>query len=522
MSGNLARCRLLQIGLEYLLYVYKRLGKYLENWVEHLFKLAIGGNTVALGLLRCIGWVWKAPVGVFEFRRGNIASSLVHLEPTKFHVQRSRKCMDRAREMENILVHGMNLPAGSGGSLHGFNRKVLFACHSSGYFHQNGYAVRTAQIANTLRNEGIEVFACTRLGYPWDLFNKDLRENVESTIYEGLTYSHKYDPKKRISGSELQYIEAYADMLASEATRHDVSVIHAFSSYLNGMAANLAASRMGILSVYEMRGLWHLSRAVKEPSYEGTDHFRYCEAMEIAAANGADQVVTLSGAMRKWCIDRGIQESKITIVPNCIEGSSAEVKDRKLRTKKSSFKVGFAGAITEYEGLDDALEVISQVRSMGYDVTLTVAGVGGYLSSIKKLCKMLTLDSSVEFLGRISRPEVLALYESLDLFIVLRKDSPLTRLVPPLKLAECVGSGVPTLITNLPPLTEILGPGTSLLIADAGDVQSLACKLIEILEHPTETSELALRLQNRIVNEYSWQTNGNRYLHAYQTSASLG
>ncbi len=36
-----------------------------------------------------------------------------------------------------------------------------------------------------------------------------------------------------------------------------------------------------------MRGLWHLSRAVREPGYEETDRFHYCRIVELAAADGS-------------------------------------------------------------------------------------------------------------------------------------------------------------------------------------------------------------------------------------------
>ena len=195
------------------MYMHKLLGIYPASLVEHLFEFAVEGNTLAFGALRCINWFWKAPMDVFEFRGGNIEISLVYLETKRFHVKSSQYVVIGSENA--ILADSLNLPAVSGTSLKQLNRSVPFTCRSCGQFHHNCYAVRSAQIAKTVANEGIEIFAYTRLGYPWDLFNTDIRENVESTIYEGLAYSHTHDTQKRISGSELQYVEAYADILVS-------------------------------------------------------------------------------------------------------------------------------------------------------------------------------------------------------------------------------------------------------------------------------------------------------------------
>ncbi|EED32007.1 hypothetical protein NOR53_3378 [gamma proteobacterium NOR5-3] len=493
------------------------LQKTINKAIEKLFKSAIDGNRFVLLLLRSSAFLWRAPMGVFEFRRGNISASLRYLENAKLHVNASRLCLTRALEIQKVLDSGPQCSKPPVGSKP-FNGKVLLSCHSNGHFHKNGYAIRTSQIANALADQGIEVFACTRLGYPWDLFDVEIEVGAEYTIYEHLKYKHFYDPRKRISGPESEYINEYADLLAQEAALRGVTVIHAHSSYVNGLAACMAAKKIGIVAVYEMRGLWHLSRAVKEPGYSATEHFRYCQSMELTAAKSANKVITLSSAMRDWCVEHGIDFAKITVVPNAIDKKYTETKKVVKAEEENTFRIGFIGSVTEYEGVDDVIKAISQLTPRGYDISLTIAGDGYYLPEVKKLCRSLGLESRVNFVGRISRDKVSELYKNIDLAVVLRKNSPLTRLVPPLKLAESICAGVPTLITNLPPLTEVTGSDISQLIVEPGDIEGIAVRLITLMENRKNLTEIAQQLQQRVEFHYNWSANGKLYNGIYTES----
>ena len=102
-------------------------------------------------------------------------------------------------------------------------------------------------------------------------------------------------------------------------------MIHAASNYLNGAAAAAAGRASGITTIYEVRGLWHLTRAFSEPGYDRTEHYRYCERREVAACAAVDHVITLSGGLRRWLIERGIPETKISVVGNATQ---QQVSDR--------------------------------------------------------------------------------------------------------------------------------------------------------------------------------------------------
>ena len=68
------------------------------------------------------------------------------------------------------------------------------------------------------------------------------------------------------------------------------AIIHSASNHTCGLAATDAAKRLGIPSIYEIRGFWHYTRASKEDGYKKTDHFKMIHRLEIQAAQNASHV----------------------------------------------------------------------------------------------------------------------------------------------------------------------------------------------------------------------------------------
>lgn len=62
-------------------------------------------------------------------------------------------------------------------------------------------------------------------------------------------------------------------VIADTARIENVSQIHAASNHFNALPALLAARMLGIPFHYEMRGLWELTRASRQPWYENSARF---------------------------------------------------------------------------------------------------------------------------------------------------------------------------------------------------------------------------------------------------------
>jgi glycosyltransferase involved in cell wall biosynthesis len=340
-----------------------------------------------------------------------------------------------------------------------FNGRVLFALHSCATFEPSGYAYRSIALIKGLEAAGVQVFPCTRPGYPWDL---PKYRNVPPTAYvdhAGLRFRLASAGDPSITGPESAYIDAYANYLVDLARENGVSVIHAASNYLNGWAAAQAGQVLGLTSVYEVRGLWHLTRAVSEPSYATTEHYRYCERREMMACQQVDRVITLSDGLRRWLVERGVDERKISIVGNAahpVEGGFE--RDRiairgRLGIADTATVIGYLGAFVEYEGLEDLLIAQANTPAALRPILLLVGG-GQQEDSLRQLASSLGLGEAVVFAGRVPPSKVSAYYAAMDAVILPRRVHPLTRLVPAIKPFEALVHHRPLFVS--PPLAEAL------------------------------------------------------------------
>ena len=337
-------------------------------------------------------------------------------------------------------------------------------------------------------------------------------EKVKTTKFGDLEFRHFEDKERSIAGPESIYIERYAEIIAEEAQKSHSSVIHAHSNYINGHAAAQAGNRLGIPSVFEMRGLWHLSRAVKEPIFVGTEHYQYLEKMEIEAAMLCDRVVTLNQSLKSWLISKGVDESKISVVPNSVHLRN---EDYIQSQTNDVYTFGFAGSITAYEGLDDLVEAIRLLKNKGVPIQLRVAGSGSYFSTLKKLVTDYKLEKQIKLLGRIPNSAIEEFYKTVDAIVIPRKDYKVTRLVTPLKLVEAMNYGKPVVCSDLPALKEVISDGVDGILFQSDSVEDLVLKLQDLINRPDKGLSLASAAHEKIANDFNWEKSAMGYLNIY-------
>lgn len=418
-----------------------------------------------------------------EAKRGHIRSPLVILERAGSRFAEALRLRDRLADMAAFVEacdrdEAPGVPRST--ARVPFNRKVLFALHSCGAFDPSGYASRSMALINALAARGIVPVITTRPGYPWDLPHHRELPKAGEVEYRGLRFLLEPQPRATLREPESRYIEAYALRLQALAVAREVSVIHAASNYFNGAAAAAAGRALGIASVYEVRGLWQLTRAFAEPGYAGSDHYLYCEQREVAACAAVDHVITLSAGLRSWLVERGIPAGKISIVGNAAHGvASGSVQERERaalavrerhRIPPSASVVGYLGAIVEYEGLDELIRAHARTPAVHRPLLLIVGG-GQHEDALRRMAAALGAGREVVFAGRVSPDDVPAYYAAMDAVVLPRRDDVLTRLVPPIKPFEVLAHGRPLFVSPVlaQALADTLPDGYEIADLDAVD-----------------------------------------------------
>lgn len=335
--------------------------------------------------------------------------------------------------------------------------RVLMALHSSQAVHASGYGRRSEALILGLRRASVDVVPTMRLGYPEDI-GAVLPRAVER---DGETArGARFLPGPGLDRlSERHYIEKYGHALQATAREIGATLIHAASNYLNGLAAAGAGAVLDLPVVYEVRGLWHLTRATREPGYAQSEHHAYCDAQEIRACLQVARVIVLSGAVADYLVDRGVPAARIALLPNAAEPmtpmSDRAGARRALGLPVETKVLGYVGALVDYEGLSLLMDVLSDVRMLGW--TLVLAGHGAEQDALRQRAERAGLADRVRFTGYLDASGVALAYRAFDVCAIPRIDTLLTRLVPSQKPYEALAYGCPTVLS--PAAAAALEPG---------------------------------------------------------------
>lgn len=126
-----------------------------------------------------------------------------------------------------------------------------------------------------------------------------------------------------------------------------------------------------------------------------------------------------------------------------------------------------------YKGIDVVIRAVSQARSAGLEVTLTVVGEGKYKPGLQALAAGLGIADRVRFVGALPGPR--AVQDELDvadLFVLASRTEGLPR-----ALIEAMARGLPCVATRVGGIPELL-PDRWLVAP--GSVQELAAKISEV------------------------------------------
>lgn len=360
-------------------------------------------------------------------------------------------------------------------------QKILYVANQCITRVLNGYTVRTQSLLKSWQSMNISFIALERPGSNGLGFSKIYKE--KTSIHEGIKYYHL--PCRALGkGSILKYLHACSSYIEEFARKHGVTSIHAASSYENALPALMAARRLGLPFVYEVRGLWEVTKASYDASYRDSDRYNLTKEMNQYVVENADEVAVISSSLSAY-LKENVCNRPYIVAQN---GAGRQVKVvRSSLNNEGKLIIGFIGSITAYEGLDDLLKALSQVRTDKYE--LRIAGSGPYLDNLKEIVEDFKLQDTVKFLGSVSRNKVEEFYSEIDIVALPRKPLEICKIIPPLKPFEALCHGKTLIVPNLEPLKEILVENKTAYFYEAGNIDTLRNLLEAIVQRDTPLLE---------------------------------
>ena len=312
------------------------------------------------------------------------------------------------------------------------------------------------------------------------------------------------------------------------AKQEKVDLIHAHTPYRVGLPALRAARKLKLPFVYEMRGMWEETAVANGRWRANGPAYRRFQNYETKVLRSADAVVCISETLKQEAISRGVSESKITVVTNAVdekmltEGENHELFDQvkqQLAIEKPTKVVGYIGSLREMEGVDLTAEAVAQLSSKGHDIRFFVLSSESGQVELRQHSETLGLGDKAIIAGPVPHDSVAQFYDLIDIFVVSRPDSRVTRLVTPLKPFEAMMMKKAVIASKLPALEEIIEHGNTGMLYKADDVNSLVETIEEIITDEKAIVELGNNAHNWILANRTWQSVVENYYQAYQTAS---
>lgn len=415
-----------------------------------------------------------------------------------------------------LFENGFPFPKKVNAPAYESENNVLYLLHNRLPYNSGGYATRTHGLLTGVQKVGdYKMHGVSRPGYPSDHvmhISQPLPSPIPTVdIVDDIEYFSLDQKVRRSSLTTSEYIEVYAREVEKVAKSKNASIIHAAANYPNGLAASLAARRLGIKSIYEVRGLWEITRLSRQEGWDKTDQFHFMAKMEAEACNAADAVITITEALKDLMIERGVDASKITVVPNCVHTDlfspleKSQDLARELGIQENDVVIGYIGSIVNYEGLDDLLKALALLVKDGITkFKFLLVGDGAVLDELKEQVKELELQRYVIFTGRVPHEEVQSYYSLVDITPFPRKPYLVCEAVSPLKPFEAMASQKAVIVSSCAALTEIIEDGYNGLVFEKGNVLSFKNTIKKLIVDEKLRRELSANGRDWVIDHRDW------------------
>jgi len=300
-------------------------------------------------------------------------------------------------------------------------------------------------------------------------------------------------------------------------------IIHGHSTAKFAKYGEKIARKKKIPFIYEIRGF--VEDTLVEQGFIRKNSRKYLRRrkQENLLMKRADLVITLGEAMKKDIIRRGIDEKKIFLVSNAVNTKLLSPMKPNLTLKKSlgleeKLIIGYVGSIRKIEGLEILFRAVKLLEQKIKNLYVIIVGkyTTKYFRELKFLAKELGIENNISFIGEIPNNEIHNYYSILDIIIIPRINSRVTRLVTPLKPLEAMAMGKVLITSDLPALKEMVKPNVSGDLFETENPANLSDKIYKYLSDSELRERLGKSARDFVIKNYDWNMIIKKYYIIYE------
>ncbi len=249
--------------------------------------------------------------------------------------------------------------------------------------------------------------------------------------------------------------------------------------------------------------------------------FRYLIRRPVAAvARHAARVLMLSPEEEPILLGMGARPDRLRVVTNGVDPYFRETLSTEARLQlvrrfglpmKGPPRMLFVGNHTRNKGLDVLLRAVKRMECPG------VALVAGAIRSRQEHralldeCEVSADDPRIIFTDFVTKEELRALYQSVDVFVFPSRADTL-----PLVILEAMASGLPVVSTRVGGIPYEVTPETGVLV-EAGDPEALAAALTTLCADRALRVKMGDAGRERAISLFDWEASARRAVEIYET-----
>jgi glycosyltransferase involved in cell wall biosynthesis len=236
--------------------------------------------------------------------------------------------------------------------------------------------------------------------------------------------------------------------------------------------------------------------------------FRY---VDRTLARGAQRLVAISDAVRRFLIDAGHRADKVETIHYGLDelpDEPSEITPADAGVAEGAPLVLAVGRLVPQKDHGTLLRAFARARDRTPDAVLAVLGIGPLEQETRALATQLDLDGAVFFPGRLelrdwlARAQVFAHSSRWEGFGIV--------------LLEAMLAGLPIAATNASAVPEVIADGETGVLVHPGDAEALGAALATLLADPARARALSEAGRARARSDFSVARMTDRTVALYE------
>ena len=200
----------------------------------------------------------------------------------------------------------------------------------------------------------------------------------------------------------------------------------------------------------------------------------------------------------------GLPFEKINVVPNGVNltafnGIERDYEFRRRYALDNEKIILFMGRLVYEKGVQHLISAMPKILNGYHDSKLVIAGKGGMLDELRGQVNAMGLGNKVCFAGYMNGKDVQKMYKAADISVFPSTYEPFGIVALEAMLAEN-----PVVVSDIGGLNEIVQHRENGMKSYAGNPNSIADSILELLYDHKLCAEIVKKAKNKVRNEYNW------------------